>query len=83
MLRLKTHKSQRIPNRLAVLASLMLLVSALAGAGSAMNSQSVEPDSMAGAPTEVSDQAASNDFSQRRAKRARGFKVSLFLFRLN
>ena len=78
----RSHKI-RIPNHLAVFAALLLLVTALTGVGSS-NPGGAQPHSLA-ATAELNDEAparfqvtgASN------AKKNKGFKMSLFLFRNN
>ena len=82
MLRYKRKHSPRISNRLAVFASLTLLVSALAGMtptnlGGAEAIAGVAPSSVVDAePTNVAS-------SKKRIGKKKSFKVSLFLFRLD
>lgn len=81
MLRLTSRHTPRVSNRLAVIAALMLLVSALVNmSGSAATStdsivQTAEKTPIS-AETYASETAEGNT-----RKKNKGFKVSLFLFR--
>ena len=80
MLRLTGNRKTRIPDRLAVIAALLLVVSSLAGLGnSALSSSNGEATQVAA----VTDSApfSRNSGSSPTVKKNRGFKTSLFLFR--
>ena len=78
MLRLTTHQKSRISNRLAIFAAVLLLVTSLAGMGG-----SIMPESAAMASLAAADQAvpALSSTNGTKARKNRGFKISLFLFR--
>ncbi len=80
MLRLTRNRTTRIPNRLAIFAALLLLVSSLAGVGGQVDSplDGAAPS----AATSLPDNAASGLEAGKsgKVKKTRGFKVSLLLF---
>lgn len=83
MLKLTTHHTPRISNRLAVFAALMLLVSALAGfSGSGLTSKD-SADQTAANDTASTQTFASETTGGNSLKKNKSFKVSLFLFRTN
>lgn len=82
MLRFTRKTRQHIPNRLAIFASLMLLISSLAGASKSYPGNGTGANDIANnnlSTEQVADTAASN----KGINRKKGFKVSLFLFRLD
>ena len=83
MLKLTTHHTPRISNRLAVFAALMLLVSALAGfSGSGLTSKD-SADQTAAIETAPTQTFASETPVGTSLQKNKSFKVSLFLFRSN
>jgi len=83
MLKLTTHHTPRISNRLAVFAALMLLVSALMGlSGSGLTAKD-SVDQTAGIDTAPTQTFASEIPGGNSHRKNKSFKVSLFLFRSN
>lgn len=74
---------KQIPNRLAIFASVMLLVSALAGMHDNQQKVSTGSADFAEQESTMLEQPAANNVTQQRASKKKGFKVSLFLFRLD
>lgn len=83
MLHLLRRNRKRIPNRLAIFASLMLLVSALAGMHHNQQKATMNSADFAEQESTMLEQPAANTLTQQRASKKKGFKVSLFLFRLD
>lgn len=83
MLRFKRISRNRISNRLALFAGLMLLVSALAGMEQVTPNQSNNSSELAGNHSTQTEQNVVNNQARKQANRKKGFKVSLFLFRLD
>ena len=83
MLRLTSHHTPPISNRLAVFAALMLLVSALAGfSGSGLTSKDSADQTIGIEPASVQIMAGDTPAENSHNKN-KSFKVSLFLFRSN
>jgi len=61
----------------------MLLVSSLAGMQHASQQQPVAPDNFVENGAAVMEQNVANGVTEKRANKKKGFKVSLFLFRLD
>ena len=84
MLRMTRHQKFRVPNRLAGFAALLLIVTSLAGTGSSLinpEHTKVTQDSAAETvDTAPITQSARTDSA---VKKKKGFKVSLFLFRIH
>jgi hypothetical protein len=83
MLRLTTHNRLRISNRLAFFAAVMLVISALAGAGSLQQTGLNGAAQIAGIQSGRTDQAVTKSTDASAAQGNTGFKMSLFLFRGN
>jgi len=83
MLRLTTNHKSRISNRLAIFAAVLLLVTSLAGVGSSVISTGDSDAQFASLA--IADKAVSSFHAtgNTKARKNRGFKVSLFLFRNN
>ena len=80
MLRLTKHRMSRIPNKLALSAALLLLVTAAIGIGN------TPPDRMSAPELAVhlaSDRALQQTQSIEPAKKEKRFKMSLYLFRFS
>jgi hypothetical protein len=83
MLRIKSQNSPRISNSMAVLAAVMLMVSALAGINnSALTSNESASRSAKSESTPVQNYAKEAPGGNTH-KMNKNFKVSLFLFRIN
>ena len=83
MLKLKLHHTPRISNSLALLAAMVLLVSALASfSGSGLTSK-VSADQTAGIETIATQTVTSDTRDGNSNTENKSFKVSLFLFRTN
>jgi len=83
MLRFKSHHTPRISNGLAVVAALMLLVSAMVGfSGSVVTTKemAVQTAGIESAPTQAFASEAPGGNTHKKNK---SFKVSLFLFRID
>jgi len=83
MLRLTRRNRKHIPNRLAIFASLMLLISSLAGMQHATQQGQMNSADFAENDTMMMEQPVANNVIQKRTSKKKGFKVSLFLFRLD
>jgi hypothetical protein len=68
---------------LAIFASLMLLVSALAGMQHTRQQGTMDSADFAEQESAMLEQPVANNVTQQRASKKKGFKVSLFLFRLD
>jgi len=83
MLRIKSQNSPRISHSMAVLAALMLLVSALAGIADSTLTSKESANQMAttiSAPTQTAAKVTPGGNTHKKNK---NFKVSLFLFRIH
>ena len=83
MLRLTTHNRLRISNRLAFFAAVMLVISALAGAGHVQQTGLNTSGQIAEIQSGRMDQAVSKSTGAGAAQGNTGFKMSMFLFRGN
>jgi hypothetical protein len=73
----------KIPNRLALFAAIVLVISALAGIGNVQQTGLTVPDQIAAMQSERKDQAANKSTGAGATQGNNGFKMSLFLFRGN
>ncbi len=83
MLRLKSHHTPRISNSLAVLAVLMLLVSALASISDSALTAKDSADQTAGIESNPTQSLVRETPGGNTHKKNKSFKVSLFLFRID
>ncbi len=83
MLPLTRNRKIRVSNRLAIIAAIMLLTSTLAGLGSSINSEGGQDSLMASQSFGKSEPVVAQAKNSNTAKKQKGFKVSLFLFRRN
>jgi hypothetical protein len=77
------YRKFRIPNSVAILAALMLTISALAGFGVAPEPMSPFSARVAQADISEADQPDMTASAASQVKRKKGFKVNLLLFRHN
>ena len=83
MLRTKARLKNRISNRLAIFASLMLLISSLAGMSQTQTGPEEALENFADNRAEVQEQLEAGAAINQRPAKNTGFKVSLLLFRLD
>jgi len=83
MLRFRSHHTPRISNGLAVIAALMLLVSALASISDSVVTIKDPAGQTAGIETTPTQTFASETPDGNTHKKNKSFKVSLFLFRID
>lgn len=81
MLRLTPKMKKRIPDRLAIFAALLLLVSSLAGVGGQMAAPTDGAAQTAAVSATEGAAAGLQTARSGKVKKNRGFKVSLLLFR--
>jgi len=83
MLRIKRRNRMQISHRLAMFAGLMLVVSSLAGMHQANQHYRTNPESLVENGVATMEQNVANNVAERKISKKKGFKVSLFLFRLD
>ncbi len=83
MLPLTRNRKIRVSNGLAIIAALMLLTSTFAGLGGSINSEGGQDSFMASQSPGKSEPVVVQAKNSNTAKKQKGFKVSLFLFRRN
>jgi hypothetical protein len=81
MLRLTRKSKSKISNQLAVIAALMLITSAVVGADLRSGSTQTAEQAMTAAATDQSALFSQQSKNSIQAKRKKGFKTRLFLFR--
>jgi len=83
MLRLTRNRKSRVSNSLAILAALMLIVSALAKVDDPVHSAGSSGSQLAALGDTGASPASLQSDGGVPAKKNKGFKMSLFLFRHN
>ena len=83
MLRITRRNRKQISPRLAIFAGLMLVVSSLAGMHQANQHYRITPERLVESGVETLEQNVANNVAERKISKKKGFKVSLFLFRLD
>ena len=83
MLRFKSLHTPRVSNSLAVLAAFMLLVSALSGTSDSVKTSKTSADQALEINSVPEQMLASESVDGKTRKKDKGFKVSLFLFRID
>ena len=83
MLRFTARRKNRISNRLAIFAGLMLMISSLAGMNQANPVDQENAGAFADNQSVVPEVIEVDTAGPKPASKSKGFKVSLFLFRLD
>jgi len=83
MLRLTTRNRSIISNRLAIFAALMLVISALANTDDSIQFKQGGSGQFAGIASNSIEHSAAQPPGGKSLRKSKGFKMSLFLFRLD